>query len=51
MTKYLNKPSEGKGKLVFCKAYRNRWTGKLMVASEYGYKAWAFYVRDDDIAS
>ena len=26
----------------FVKSYRNRWTGKLMVAAAYGKKAWFF---------
>lgn len=31
-------------KLVFCTAYRHWRTGKLMRASDYGYKAWPFKV-------
>ena len=26
----------------FVTEYRHRWTGKVMVAREYGYKAWPF---------
>ena len=33
-----NAPKNGKGH-GFCTQYRNRW-GKLMKASDYGYKAW-----------
>jgi hypothetical protein len=46
MFKILNSATNEKTLLVFCKAYRHKWTGKLMVASEYGYKAWAFYVAE-----
>lgn len=28
---------------VYCTQYINRW-GKLMIASEYGHKAWRFWV-------
>ena len=28
---------------IYCTSYRNRW-GQLMVASDYGYKAWRFWV-------
>nr|DAY45620.1 MAG TPA: hypothetical protein [Caudoviricetes sp.] len=28
---------------IFCKSYTNRW-GKLMVAADYGYTAWRFFV-------
>ena len=28
---------------IFCKSYVNRW-GKLMIAAEYGYTAWRFWV-------
>jgi len=46
LVKIVNVPAEGKRRLVFCKAYRHYWTKKLMVASAYGYQAWAFYVKD-----
>nr|DAS46480.1 MAG TPA: hypothetical protein [Caudoviricetes sp.] len=28
---------------ITCKSYVNRW-GKLMVAADYGYKFWRFFV-------
>ncbi len=28
---------------IFCKEYTNRW-GKRMIAAEYGYTAWRFWV-------
>lgn len=28
---------------IYCTSYRNRW-GKLMVAADYGYTAWRFWV-------
>ncbi|EFB86253.1 hypothetical protein HMPREF1035_0094 [Veillonella parvula ATCC 17745] len=28
---------------IFCKEYTNRW-GKRMIASEYGYTCWRFWV-------
>lgn len=31
-------------KWIFRKTFRNRYTGKLMVAAHYGKKAWAFLV-------
>lgn len=49
MVHYLNRPRPGKTKLVFCACYRHKWTGKLMVAKDYGLKAWAFYVSDEDV--
>lgn len=30
---------------IFCASYRHAKTGKLMVAKEYGRKAWFFLVR------
>ena len=30
---------------IFCAHYRHAKTGKLMVAKEYGRKAWCFLVR------
>lgn len=44
MIKCLNKPTDEKNMLIYCKTYRHHWTHKIMVAAEYGYKAWAFYV-------
>ena len=37
------RPKKGKSSPdgVFCTQYVNRW-GKLMVAADYGYKAWFF---------
>lgn len=35
----LKKPRETNG---FCKQYVHYRTGKLMIAEEYGYKAWPF---------
>ena len=32
------------GYWVTCKQYVNRW-GKLMIAEEYGYDYWRFFVR------
>lgn len=37
-------PRKGIWKLVFCTVYRHWRTGKLMRASDYGYKAWPFKV-------
>lgn len=34
----------GRWKLIFCTEYRHWRTGKLMRASDYGYKAWPFKV-------
>lgn len=31
-----------RGRKGFCTQYRHYWTGKLMRASDYGYKAWPF---------
>lgn len=28
---------------IYCKEYTNRW-GKRMIAAEYGYAAWRFWV-------
>lgn len=42
------KGDEPKSRLIFVPAYRNRYTGKLMRASDYGLKAWAFEVKDTD---
>lgn len=39
------KARKGVMKLVFCTVYRHWRTGKLMRASDYGYKAWPFKVR------
>ena len=30
---------------VYCRSYRHYRSGKLMIASDYGYEAWAFLVR------
>lgn len=38
------KARKGVMKLVFCTVYRHWRTGKLMRASDYGYKAWPFKV-------
>lgn len=43
MTKATN-TQKGTWKLVFCTVYRHWRTGKLMRASDYGYKAWPFKV-------
>ena len=43
MTKATN-TRKGTWKLVFCTVYRHWRTGKLMRASDYGYKAWPFKV-------
>ena len=37
-------PGTGSWKLIFCKVYRHWRIGKLMRASDYGYKAWPFKV-------
>ena len=34
---------KGDSMWIFCKSYKNRW-GKVMVASDYGYSAWRFWV-------
>lgn len=34
-----------KSKLVFCTSYKHWRTGKIMRASDYGYKAWPFWVK------
>ena len=31
-------------RVVFCTTYKHAKTGKIMVASEYGLKAWCFLV-------
>lgn len=42
--KSSNPTKNGHWKLVFCTEYRHWRTGKVMKASEYGYKAWPFKV-------
>lgn len=38
-------PRKGNNQLVFCTEYRHKWTGKLMRAADYGYKAWPLWVK------
>jgi len=37
--------------LIFRKAYRNKWTGKLMVAAAFGLEAWPILVPIGDAAN
>lgn len=36
--------SNESGRWVCCKKYINRW-GRLMIASDYGYKYWRFFIK------
>ncbi|MDF2865753.1 MAG: hypothetical protein K0R72_569 [Clostridia bacterium] len=36
------------GHYIFVKSYRNSKTGKLMIAKDYGKKAWKIWIRDNN---
>jgi hypothetical protein len=38
----MNNASKGPPQYVFVKSYKHYRTGKLMIASEYGYTCWRF---------
>lgn len=41
----IHGPAPAGYRWVYCRSYRHYRSGKLMIASDYGYEAWAFLVR------